>query len=76
MIVIETEGAVLPVSDDNPNVGTEVIAIGAPSGLEFSVSRGIVSSLREKGNIVQTDAAVNPGNSGGPLRDKKGVSLV
>ena len=75
MTVIGTEGTVLPVSDDNANVGSDVIAIGAPSGLEFSVSRGIVSSLREKGNIVQTDAAVNPGNSGGPLLDKKGCVI-
>ena len=72
MEVVGEEGVPLPVASSSPNIGSEVIAIGAPSGLQFSVSRGIVSSLREDGNIVQTDAAVNPGNSGGPLVDKKG----
>ena len=70
--VVGEEGVPLPIASTSPNIGSEVIAIGAPSGLQFSVSRGIVSSLREDGNIVQTDAAVNPGNSGGPLLDKKG----
>lgn len=70
--VLGKEGVPLPIALSPPNIGSEVIAIGAPSGLQFSVSRGIVSSLRKDGNIVQTDAAVNPGNSGGPLLDKKG----
>ena len=70
--VLGKEGVPLPIALSPPNIGSEVIAIGAPSGLQFSVSLGIVSSLRKDGNIVQTDAAVNPGNSGGPLLDKKG----
>ncbi len=50
-------------------VGQDVVAIGAPKGLPWSVSKGIVSALRNDGkrHIVQTDAAVNGGNSGGPL---------
>ena len=70
--VVGEEGVPLPIASTSPNIGSEVIAIGAPSGLQFSVSRGIVSSLRKEGNIVQTDAAINPGNSGGPLLDQKG----
>ena len=70
--VIGTEGVALPIASSSPEIGSEVIAIGAPSGLQFSVSRGIVSSIREEGNIIQTDAAVNPGNSGGPLLDQQG----
>lgn len=70
--VVGKEGVPLPIASTSPNIGSEVIAIGAPSGLQFSVSRGIVSSLRKEGNIVQTDAAVNPGNSGGPLLDQNG----
>ena len=70
--VVGKEGVPLPIASSPPNIGSELIAIGAPSGLQFSVSLGIVSSLRKDGNIVQTDAAVNPGNSGGPLLDKKG----
>ncbi|MFB6206330.1 MAG: S1C family serine protease [Haloglomus sp.] len=61
-----------------PSVGTEVLAVGAPFGLGQSASAGIVSgvdrSLPAANNFVipdavQTDAAVNPGNSGGPLVD-------
>jgi V8-like Glu-specific endopeptidase len=54
--------------------GQEVIAIGNPSGLKNSVTRGIVSAVRHRGLavVIQTDAAVNPGNSGGPLIDRNG----
>ena len=49
--------------------GQEIIVIGSALGtLQNSVSRGIVSGLRTSGGatLVQTDAAANPGNSGGP----------
>jgi hypothetical protein len=57
--------------------GQEVIAIGSPLGLQNSVTRGIVSSLRQMGpvTLVQTDAAINPGNSGGPLLDRNGAAI-
>jgi S1-C subfamily serine protease len=52
--------------------GQEVIAIGAPLGLQSTATRGIVSAVRHGRNVVliQTDAAINPGNSGGPLLDR------
>jgi putative serine protease PepD len=55
-------------------VGEEVLAIGAPLGFQNTVTRGIVSALRQAGavTLVQTDAAINPGNSGGPLLDRAG----
>ena len=58
-------------------IGEKVIAIGNPLGLQFSVSEGIVSAVDRAGenNInayIQTDAALNPGNSGGPLINKEG----
>lgn len=62
-------------------VGMRVFAIGNPFGLERTMTAGIVSSLNRslqiRGNrsikaIIQTDAAVNPGNSGGPLLDSRG----
>lgn len=64
----------LVIAEESPRLGLQVFAIGAPSG-NLSISRGIVSSFREKNGIqyVQTDAAVNPGNSGGPLVDDDGL---
>ena len=54
---------------DRPLNGLAVAAYGHPYGLTYSASRGIVSKVRYYDGIdwVQTDAAVNPGNSGGPL---------
>ena len=58
------------------DVGEEVYAIGSPLSkeLSFSLTRGIVSGFRTVDGVplVQTDASVNPGNSGGPLVDKRG----
>ncbi len=56
----------------NVQIGEKVIAIGNPLGLQFSVSEGIVSGVdREGANgiqaYIQTDTALNPGSSGGPL---------
>ena len=58
--------------------GQEVVAIGSALGvLSNTVTRGIVSALRETGSVtlIQTDAAINPGNSGGPLVDRNGVVI-
>ena len=55
--------------------GQEVLAIGTPLGVfQNTVTRGIVSSLRQIDKVVvlQTDTALNPGNSGGPLIDHAG----
>jgi len=62
--------------------GQTVLAFGNPFGLRFSVTRGIVSALnrpnpysddpRKPGGFIQTDAAINQGNSGGPLVDARG----
>lgn len=62
---------------DNVQVGEKVIAIGNPLGLQFSVSQGIVSAVHREGinrleAYIQTDAALNPGNSGGPLINTQG----
>jgi serine protease Do len=60
------------------NVGDQVFAIGNPLGLGLSVSAGIVSGLNRDvqdspyNHYIQTDAAINHGNSGGPLFDMKG----
>jgi serine protease Do len=65
-------------NSDGVQVGDWAIAIGAPFGLETSVTVGIVSAKgRDIGSeqfqrFIQTDAAINPGNSGGPLLNRNG----
>jgi putative serine protease PepD len=62
-------------------VGDPVVAIGNPFGLDRTVTSGIVSALQRQiqapngfaiSNVIQTDAAINPGSSGGPLIDSSG----
>lgn len=78
--VLKLEATGLPKvtlgDSDKVRVGEWVMAIGSPFGFENTVTAGIVSAkTRETGEFVpfiQTDAAVNPGNSGGPLFNIKG----
>ena len=68
-----TGHACLPLRTDVAAlVGQEVYAIGTPRGLDFSVTKGILSAVRGEGvdQLLQTDAALNPGNSGGPILDR------
>ena len=79
LAIIQIKGANLqPVTlgdSTNLQVGQKVYAIGNPFGLAGTLTRGIVSSIRqvrepdgmEIEEAIQTDAAINPGNSGGPL---------
>lgn len=63
--------------ENSLDLGSTTEAIGHPKGLEFTVTRGVISAVRKKESIfdtggkeilfVQTDTAINPGNSGGPL---------
>jgi len=58
-------------------IGDKVVAIGNPLGLQFSASEGIISAIHRTGinglpYYIQTDTALNPGNSGGPLIDNEG----
>jgi len=70
----------LPLVEEEPPIGTEILAIGNPFGLEETLSTGIISGTNRSMQVdygtpggfsipdaVQTDAALNPGNSGGPL---------
>jgi serine protease Do len=73
----------LPLGDSRKlAVGQLVVAIGNPLGFERSVTMGVISALYRNlptpdggmfDGLVQTDAAVNPGNSGGPLLDAEGA---
>jgi S1-C subfamily serine protease len=73
---------VLPLGDsDKLQVGEQVVAIGNPLGYDFTLTTGVISALDRElqspngsviGNGIQTDAAINSGNSGGPLIDATG----
>ncbi len=88
--VIKIDGSGLPTvafGDDNTaRIGSWVLAIGNPLGLDFTVTAGIISAKGRGGaqlsrplanryaitDFIQTDAAINPGNSGGPLVNTRG----
>ncbi|MGL5861101.1 MAG: S1C family serine protease, partial [Phycicoccus sp.] len=87
LAVVKVDGADLaPIAVGRSSdvvVGDQVIAVGAPLGLDSTVTTGIVSALDRPVtpgeeddqsfiNAIQTDAAINPGNSGGPLLDMAG----
>ncbi|WP_420823819.1 S1C family serine protease [Tsuneonella suprasediminis] len=77
-----TAPAQVPIGTSSDlQVGQNVFAIGNPFGLDWTLTKGIVSALdrslpNENGpdirHLIQTDAAINPGNSGGPLLDSAG----
>jgi len=73
---IETEYVFSLVDRVIPRVGDTVLAIGSPAGLQKTVTSGIVSALGRRflqiGDVIQIDAAVNQGNSGGPVVDNEG----
>src|SRR5262249_32689179 len=85
LALLKIEGSGLPVlslgNSDKLEVGEPVMAIGNPFGLDQTVTTGIVSAKERfigsgpYDDFIQTDAAVNPGNSGGPLIDARGALI-
>ena len=85
LALLRVPGADVPplilVDSANLRVGDFTLAVGCPHGLSHSVSAGIISGLgralpgpggRSIEDVIQTDAPLNPGNSGGPLLDTQG----
>ncbi len=75
------EATPLPLAEQEPPIGSRVVAVGNPFGLTGSISSGVVSGRNRAlpaangfsiPDAIQTDAPVNPGNSGGPLVDMDG----
>jgi S1-C subfamily serine protease len=85
LAVVQAEGSALPFAAFGDSakikVGQLAVAIGSPLGFESTVTAGVISALGRTlrsvsghlvDNVIQTDAALNPGNSGGPLVDSHG----
>ncbi|MDW8296122.1 MAG: FHA domain-containing protein [Raineya sp.] len=84
-IIFETDAnevASLPLAKENPRKGEDIIVIGNPQGFELSVTKGVVSGLRnydkytgfasDGDNYLQIDAPISSGNSGGPVLNLQG----
>lgn len=76
LCILQVDEKVLPPvvinAKSNPAIGDEVFAFGNPKGLEGTVSKGIISSIRSDLELLQIDAAISPGSSGGPVVDDRG----
>lgn len=65
----------LQAAEKTPRKGTDIFVLGNPRGLESTITRGVVSAIRDQGAeeaVIQIDAAISPGSSGSPVIDMDG----
>lgn len=77
--LLKIDGFDLPTAEfgnsNSVSIGEDVLVMGAPRGMEQTVTRGIVSAIRDSGKghrLIQTDAAISPGSSGGGMFNSEG----
>ena len=84
LAIIKIAGFDLPIielgNSNEVRSGERVVAIGSPRGLQGTVTTGVVSAVRDDpagtgSKVIQTDASVNPGNSGGPLLNDRAQAI-
>lgn len=72
LYVADAKGTPLPTSRDEAEVGEDIVVAGNPEGLEGTFSKGIVSAIRDDTGLIQIDAPISPGSSGGPVVNEHG----
>ncbi len=84
LAIVKIAGFDLPTvelgNSNDVKSGERVVVIGSPRGLQGTVTTGVVSAIRDEPSgagfkLIQTDASVNPGNSGGPLLNDRGQAI-
>jgi hypothetical protein len=84
LAILKIAGFDLPIvelgNSNGVKIGERVVVIGSPLGLQGSVTTGVVSAIRDDpfgsgAKVIQTDASVNPGNSGCPLLNDRGQAI-
>jgi serine protease Do len=65
----------IPITQESPEIGEDVFAIGNPHGLEHTLSKGIISGYRDNKNLIQTSTEITHGSSGGPLLNMEGEAV-
>jgi hypothetical protein len=73
LLRVASQGPGLPLATTGgERLGDDVWVVGNPKGLEGTLSKGIISAIRRAENLIQIDAAISPGSSGGPVLNDRG----
>jgi S1-C subfamily serine protease len=78
LFLANAKGMPLPSSTAEVSVGQDILVAGNPEGLEATFSKGIISAIRSREGLLQIDAPISPGSSGGPVVTQSGevIGLV